>query len=1015
MSSATCSRLTEIEYAENCRKILHETCSKLGGKFMAKNSIIGCVPLLPIDNKPVYLYGNVVKPNFGLNWIPTECHTMDILSGDAGSSSNSDHVASYSAVVSIPCFGLQDVPVTLISIKKISVSREKCLQEQSSRKWLISEEISGASLTLYGLVQRSSTHDKLIHLSSQSFMLDIRDCEAMTQFLQTLEASNTLALLNLTPRKRAPKVVAILQSQQSVYNLTFLNLKTLYEFQSQAHRIICSEKKEKESSYLHYTKHPKPARDHVPYQIYQSHCMNYWHIPGSTNQMSHIIASLQDRLNKDRFFSRNEKGGLKRLKQFYAKERQPKELIQNDQPVVNTPLCAIKKSHQSTSGASEKTPKASLGCLKRTTSSILQRGRLMVDRARSASLLVSEDVSDSSTSKPDCTTPEKHSSSSKGFIELDLKSEDDLLNYLKNQYEQILKAYFAAEIAVSKMITITSQFMVQLQVSNPQRAAANFIQDHLSLEPVQLKEKYQTEPNVNDDRAKKIAEYKLQVLLVMETESLLRDHSDHSQIQTEKVVALLRGLSFSSGAPDLKSFLTDIVASYSTTMPKQLVDIYDELMIPLPLALKKFASPAGLGSVYNGSFDQDASFSSAPSSSQPSSVLSDGASQHTKRSSRFRKHPSFADYCQKKKILVEPLPKQEPKGKVERKKSKTRLPTSVKRCQGECDKAKRNLFSEYKPKAKTSKVRDRRSKTRRKRRHTLSTTDKARTLVLGTPIDKQKHGWHIQQQERRRLRDNVQPDVQTVAESPLKENDLENVARIGKPARFLVREAFYSSNSQQSRNFAKALEQSQKTDGFPISEISYEKYPSMNKRTHGTLASAVRGESPALSPRTRLFKTLMPSPSPSPKSQRREHTLQVTTPGRPSKRLAKRLDFSNMGACSSKKSIQALTHDAQLIFDGENANDFNVMKSPSKKLGTTSFRECFKTPEKQIKPSRPDMWSSASCPPPSLSSSSEKVSNKELNFRNTLFRNAKSGQRSPGYQLHRSPHTQKKYAGSLGD
>ena len=47
-------------------------------------------------------------------------------------------------------------------------------------------------------------------------------------------------------------------------------------------------------------------------------------------------------------------------------------------------------------------------------------------------------------------------------------------------------------------------------------------------------------------------------------------------------------------------------------------------------------------------------------------------------------------------------------------------------------------------------------------------SDKARTLVLGTPIHKQKHGWHIQQQERRRLRDNVQPDVQTVAESPLK-------------------------------------------------------------------------------------------------------------------------------------------------------------------------------------------------------------------------------------------------------
>ena len=47
-------------------------------------------------------------------------------------------------------------------------------------------------------------------------------------------------------------------------------------------------------------------------------------------------------------------------------------------------------------------------------------------------------------------------------------------------------------------------------------------------------------------------------------------------------------------------------------------------------------------------------------------------------------------------------------------------------------------------------------------------SEKARTLVLGTPIHKQKSGWHIQQQERRRLRDDVQSDVQTVAESPMK-------------------------------------------------------------------------------------------------------------------------------------------------------------------------------------------------------------------------------------------------------
>ncbi|RUS88518.1 hypothetical protein EGW08_003694, partial [Elysia chlorotica] len=675
---------------------------------------------------------------------------------------------------------------------------------------------------------------------------------------------------------------------------------------------------------------------------------------------------------------------------------------------------AIKKSIQSTSGGSENNSKVPPGRLKRSSSSILQRGRLMVDRARSASFITPEDVSDNSVSKSDCKTPEKHPSCSTGFNELDLKSEDELLNYLKHQYEQILKAHFATEIAVKAMITVTSQFMARLEFSNPQRAAANFIKDHLFLEPVRLKEKYQAESNEDDNKEKKAAEYKLQVLLIMETRSLSGDNNDHSETQTENIVALLRGLSFSSGAPDLRSFLTDLVTSYSATIPKQLVDIYDELMIPLPLALKKFASPSGPSSVYMGNFDQDASFSSAPSSSQPSSVLSDSASQHTKRSSRFKQHPSFADYRQKKQILVAPLPKPNSEGKVrktEKEKPKTRTTTSSKGYQGEFDKAKRNLFSEHRPKAKTSKVKDRNSKSQRKRRHTMSTTDKARTLVLGTPIHKQKRGWHIQQQERRRLRDNVESNVQTVAESPMKDNELENVAKMDKPARYLVREAFYSSNSQQSRNFAKALELSQKADGLPITEISYEKYPSTSKRTHGTLASAVRGESPALSPRTRLFKTLMPSPSPGVKSLKMEETSAATTPGRPSKRLAKRLDFSTVAATSSKKSRQPVVLDAHLVFDGENANDFNIMKSPTKRSSTNSFRECFKTPEKQIKPSRPDMWSSASCPPPSLSSPSEKVTSGDLNFRNTLFRNAKSSQGSPGNQVYQSSLSQKKSSG----
>ena len=154
----------------------------------------------------------------------------------------------------------------------------------------------------------------------------------------------------------------------------------------------------------------------------------------------------------------------------------------------------------------------------------------------------------------------------------------------------------------------------------------------------------------------------------------------------------------------------------------------------------------------------------------------------------------------------------------------------------------------------------------------------------------------------------------------------------------------------------------------------------------------------------------MPSPSPAPKSQRPAQASPLKTPGRPSRRLAKKLDFSNMGASTSTKSNQPLALDAQLIFDGENAIDFNMLKSPSKRSATNNHFRSLKTPEKQIKRSQPDMWSSASCPPPSAPSPSRensRESSAELNFRNALFRNAKSSQGSPKRKRKMSPHREK--------
>ena len=92
------------------------------------------------------------------------------------------------------------------------------------------------------------------------------------------------------------------------------------------------------------------------------------------------------------------------------------------------------------------------------------------------------------------------------FFFLGLRSEEDLQHYLKNQYDQILKAGVATEITVRAMVTVTSQFMASLEFSNPQRVAAHFIQDHLSLDPAKLKEKYKGGSDARDAVAKKSAE-----------------------------------------------------------------------------------------------------------------------------------------------------------------------------------------------------------------------------------------------------------------------------------------------------------------------------------------------------------------------------------------------------------------------------------------------------------------------------------------------------------------------------
>ncbi|KAK0043236.1 treslin isoform X3, partial [Biomphalaria pfeifferi] len=91
------------------------------------------------------------------------------------------------------------------------------------------------------------------------------------------------------------------------------------------------------------------------------------------------------------------------------------------------------------------------------------------------------------------------------------------------------------------------------------------------------------------------------------------------------LILFVRGLMFVTDPIHLNDFLLEVVISYAVAVPKLLTDVYDELMLPLPPALSKFASP--VSSKAPMSVLNKDSFMSAPSSTQPTSHLSDQASQ----------------------------------------------------------------------------------------------------------------------------------------------------------------------------------------------------------------------------------------------------------------------------------------------------------------------------------------------------------------------------------------------------
>ncbi|XP_012944578.1 treslin isoform X2 [Aplysia californica] len=715
-----------------------------------------------------------------------------------------------------------------------------------------------------------------------------------------------------------------------------------------------------------------PVKDE---HFFRACSLNSWYVPGSAAQLRHTVDKISERLDgHDQPCS--QKSVLKDLRKFYAREKQPPELVHNPAPAAtSTPLFGPTSARPSHSGGSDSTSQS------RSRLSRLTRGRLMVDRAKSASLLMADDLDSSLSSKAE--SPDRRASSSFGgscgLLELNLKTEEDLSQYLRKQYDQVVNAGIAMETTVQTMVTLTSRLMADLQHSNPQKSAVAFIREHLLLTSFKLKEKYSCKAT-DEALTGKLSEYKLQILLLLELESLLLENSVAAQEElTSELVSMLRVVSFSIGPAGLQEFLKDnVLANYHTNLAKVLVDVYDELMLPLPSILEKFASPSAPSSVWGAvpSVGED-SMLSGPGSSQPRSNMSDQALRS--RSGKLKAHPSFSDFGQKRQILVKP--KVAPKtSKSEKKKgskdvSKAKSRESKRRPGVDHDRAKKNLFSDTPQQSKLK------SRSRSRHRKHTSSSGQSRLLVPGTPAHKQTSSRIRAQQERRRQKHNVKTDVVVVAESPVKD-DGKPVSQMDKPAQYLVREAFYSSSSQPSRNLAKSLELAQSSSHANVSSHSYLR---SSQRAQGSLASAVRGESPLLSPGGRLMKSLMASPSPDRKAK---HTYRSpSTPVRRSPRKSvKKLDFKDCaGDVRRTPGASSSSLDAHLIFDGENATDSNLFKSPEKRKYVP--QSPFRTPEKSKSPFSHVSMGAASCPPAQSTPPKRPRQNllsQELNFKNVL-------------------------------
>ncbi|XP_069136972.1 treslin-like [Argopecten irradians] len=554
------------------------------------------------------------------------------------------------------------------------------------------------------------------------------------------------------------------------------------------------------------------------------------YLPGCHQSFGRLLDKLNQRISQMDFLNQEEKRTLGELQRLYRYENQPPHTHSNSQPG----LCSQDLTKEKTSTAQEEGKKGQ--------GSLASRGEMMVTRSRQAVNQKGKDDSVSLDSRSKDKPNTDHLLSKADFAD-----EGELMTYLQDVYSgAVCNGTPSLSVCCQTIITVALHYTKERCSSKPQEQCIKMLEQVIVLPLSGLREKY-VNSSTDEEKQQKIREYQLQVLLRLESESVLSagETPDMSEAddRVDQVVNLLRTLGFVTDPTALSEFMsTTILEMYVHTLPHTLGRIYDDLMQPLPSELEAILSPNN--SADQSVFSQSLLKSDNPGSnmsgltdtsiSQPPSNQSDVLLNRPKRNARRHTlvhHPSLAEVGPKRQIMVKKVEKKrEKKDRQSHKKShnskkKTKDP-------GSGEKVCRNLFESKKTKlerrqsvAVMENIGSRQHHSKRlpnlKSPKALKSPFKSPTFrnkkVSETPAHKQKCQAVFSRIEKERHRSRSVTSVQVVEESPVKASfQQRDSPSQRKRAMAMLRRSFYSAGpTKRSRNLVKYFQLTDRLEGRP--------------------------------------------------------------------------------------------------------------------------------------------------------------------------------------------------------